>query len=159
MSYKPSVVRLSSMDPSPLHFRNNVSVDHSFSETRFAEHPHRRVLVAKFSGVSGHGCANNGDAKYMSAMTTAAIFLWSPSAVLFDLRELEYEWGDLMAEVLDIPACHRLPATAIISDLNKIGLTSLVSSELGMDPNEILFDSWDTAMERLHSDFHRNQYQ
>ena len=147
------------MDPAPLHFNDNVSVEHSFSETRFEEHPHRRVLVAKFSGVSGYGCANNGDAKYMSAMTTAAIFMWSPSAVLFDLRELQYEWGDMMAELLDIPACHRLPTTAIVSDLNRTGLTSLVSGELGMDPKVILFNSWDEAMKRLHADFQRNQTQ
>ena len=141
-----------SEDLQPLRFRDDVNVEHAFFETQFPSLPHRSVLVARFSGISGHGCSNNGDAKYMSAMTTAAIFLWSPSAVLFDLRDLKYEWGDLMADLLDIPACHQLPSTVITSEFNRTGLTSLVSGELGIDPTVMLFESWGDALGRLQAD-------
>src|SRR5262245_54238114 len=52
------------------------------------------AIVLKFSGVYGIGSAGNGDADFMRVITQAALSAWHSHAVVFDLRELTYEWGN-----------------------------------------------------------------
>lgn len=63
---------------------------------------YKEVLVIKYSGTYGLGSAGNADATYMSAMGKAAIEAWEPNAVIFDLQELDYEWGDRLEYVFGI---------------------------------------------------------
>jgi hypothetical protein len=52
------------------------------------------ALVLQFSGVYGVGSAGNSDATFMRVITLAALSAWRSDAVVFDFRELTYEWGN-----------------------------------------------------------------
>jgi len=115
--------------------------------------PHLEILVVRFSGNSGFGCANNSDAIYMNAMIRAGIAGFSCVGVILDLRDMSYEWGDMM--LCPFGAGFRyyvdsdLPIVAVVSDRNRKGLTSLMVDEADTDPSTILFDTIETALDRL----------
>src|SRR5688572_29074427 len=60
------------------------------------------ALIVRFSGSYGQGSQGNRDAGYMSAVAAAGIEGWQPKALVFDLRELTYSWGDRLQNVLGI---------------------------------------------------------
>jgi len=112
----------------------------------------RKVLMVRFEGATGSGCSNNGDATFMTAIVAAGLKAWEPSGLILDLRELSYSWGDLMVMPFcvhpDLTIREQLvpfPTVAVISDLNRVGMTSLVKDEMLADPDSILFDSVDDA--------------
>jgi hypothetical protein len=84
----------------------------------------------------------------MEAMIAAGVAAWSPFGVVLDLRELSYEWGDEMQEVLAGARNPRrsLPTAVVVSDLNREGLTSLVTQEMLAAPADWLFDTVDDAI-------------
>ena len=121
------------------------------------------VLVVRF-----HGTAADKDAfDFASAIVMAGLEAWNPWAIILDLRELVYEWGDWMQNVLSAPdrwyesvcpmraaftggkAPEDFPSAVVVSDLNEDGLTSLVRDEMRSDPGAILFQSVDDAGEKL----------
>jgi len=57
-------------------------------------------LIAKFSGEYRPGSEGRPDADYMVGMTKLAVAVWHPAALVLDLSELRYEWGDEMAWLL-----------------------------------------------------------
>ncbi len=52
------------------------------------------AVAIKFMGSYGDGSAGNGDAAYMIAIRDYIVSCVLPAALIFDLRELEYEWGN-----------------------------------------------------------------
>jgi hypothetical protein len=86
------------------------------------------ALVLKFSGVYGIGSEGNGDAAFMRMITRATTSAWQPDAVVFDLRELAYEWGDAIWGVFGrkIPASgvEGLPCALVVSDLCRGGFST-----------------------------------
>lgn len=141
------------MNLKPLDIRHDVSIDHAYFETSLPSPPHLDVLVVQFSGTSGFGCANNSDAIYMDAMIRAGITAFDSVGVILDLREMAYEWGDMM--LCPFAAGSRyyvdsdLPIVAVISEKNRKGLTSLMTDEAGVDPTTVLFVTMDEALARL----------
>ena len=115
------------------------------------------LLIVEFTGACGFGSGSNADACFMYAMIAAAFKLWDPICCILDLRGLKYEWGDMMSQLFVPP--HDLfslgeepvdfPFAAVVSDLNREGLTSLISDEMSMDPAIILFDTIELAYERV----------
>lgn len=76
-----------------------------------------------------------------------------PAGLILDLRELEYWWGDQMAQTLalvhvDAPT---VKVVAIVSDLNRQGMTSLVRDELFCDPSRWLADGEEQAKALMQS--------
>lgn len=63
------------------------------------------TLIARFVGEYRSGCAGRPDAAFIVGMATTAVELWHPAALVLDLSQLRYEWGDEMASVLtpDVP--------------------------------------------------------
>jgi hypothetical protein len=102
------------------------------------------ALVLRFSGVYGVGSAGNGDAGFMRVITQAALSAWHSHAVVFDLRELSYEWGDSIWGVFGrgIPpsGVERLPCALVVSDLCRGGFSSC----LGLVPP--MFDDMESAI-------------
>ncbi|TWU50720.1 hypothetical protein Poly51_40130 [Rubripirellula tenax] len=143
------------MELKPLDIREDVSIQHAYFQTPLPTPPHLDVLVVRFNGVSGFGCANNDDANYMAAMIHAGIVAWDPSAILLDLREMAYEWGDMMANPLCAGFRHYadgsdLPLAVVVSDLNREGLTSLVTDGMhSVDPASVLFETTEAAIVQL----------
>ncbi|ADG66434.1 conserved hypothetical protein [Planctopirus limnophila DSM 3776] len=118
---------------------------------------HLPTLIVEFSGECGFGSGSNADACYMNGMIAAGFKAWDPSCFILDLRRLKYEWGDMMTAIFAPP--HELismndeevefPFAAIVSDLNRDGLTSLVKEEMRGNPEALLFETFDDAQERV----------
>ena len=144
---------LDQMELKPLDIRHDVSVDHAFFQAALPSPPHLEILVVRFSGTSGFGCANNSDAIYMDAMVRAGIAAFDSVGVILDLREMGYEWGDMMLCPFSAGHGHYvdsdLPIVAVVSDLNRTGLTSLMIDEADTDPATVLFDTIDDALAYL----------
>jgi len=111
------------------------------------------VLVVRFSGECGYGSASNSDCAYMAAMVRAGLAAFRSLALVLDMRELKYEWGDLMPRVLlagqdqyvDAP----FPTAVISSDKNREGLASLIRDEMDEKPGHWLFKDLDAALAYL----------
>jgi hypothetical protein len=88
----------------------------------------RSALVLNFSGVYGVGSAGNGDAAFMRIITQAALSSWDSDAVVFDLRELAYEWGDAIWGVFSRGVARsraeRVPCALVVSDLCRGGFST-----------------------------------
>jgi hypothetical protein len=86
------------------------------------------VLVLKFSGVYGVGSEGNGDAAFMHVITRAATSAWRHHAVVFDLRELSYVWGDAVWRVfghgIQPSGVESLPCALVVSDLCRGGFST-----------------------------------
>lgn len=146
-----------------------------------------QCLVIQFRGECGKSTENNGSGYelFMSTIIKAAMTAWQPVALVLDLRQLKYVWGDEMSipfhthrtfeprellmgsifgeypklvkgdlEELDKIAKDELalPMAAVVSELNRTGLTSLVKEELSrdfgkeMNPEDILFETLEDAL-------------
>ncbi len=118
--------------------------------------PRDDVLVVSFASKRA---TNWRDLSFMRAMQLAGFEVWRASAMVLDLRELHYRWGDTMSELFRSPRRHsgtplekifgedrRFPIVAVVSPLNRDGLTSLFRDEMSMDPSDVLFESLDEAV-------------
>lgn len=58
------------------------------------------TLIAKFIGEYRDGSGGKPDARFIAGMTEMAVAIWRPAAVVLDLSELRYDWGDDMVNLL-----------------------------------------------------------
>lgn len=104
--------------------------------------PGSDALVMKFIGTYGYGSGGNGDARYMIAVTKAAIEYSDPDALIFDFSQLRYAWGDMLEAVLS--AGYRLwgdedvPHAIVVSDLCEPAIRSLLSDDLLLEGSDFL---------------------
>lgn len=95
------------------------------------------AVVIKFRGLYGYGSAGYGDAAYMKAIRDYIAECVLPCAFVFDLRELEYEWGN---DIWDMFLCDQ-PFATIVSDMCKGFQTCGVARPM--------FDDLEAAIEHL----------
>lgn len=108
------------------------------------------------------------DITYMNAMKLAGSEIWSPSAIILDLRKLHYGAGDTMAFLFKSPyppvqsqlqkifegeQKRSFQIIAVISDACRKGMTSLVSLEMSMNPSTLLFESIEEAIGAIQCRF------
>jgi len=109
------------------------------------------ALIFEFSGKYGIGSEGNRDADYMEAIKVAYLSICNVDAVVFDLRQLEYEWGNRIWNVLgwcdesetdnaDGEPQKVFPTAIVISDLCRKGFSTCK----GMVPPQ--FDDLDEAL-------------
>jgi hypothetical protein len=102
------------------------------------------ALVIRFSGVFGIGSAGNGNAALMRVVTRAGLDAWGCRAVVFDLRELAYEWGngiwEAFSRAVEAGRGKRLPCALVVSELCRNGFSSCA----GMVPP--MFDDLEAAV-------------
>jgi hypothetical protein len=79
----------------------------------------------------------------LSAAIQLAIRDSIPSAIVFDLSAVTYEWGDGMASVI---GSWGLPIAVVASAKNEAALHGLIESELFTRPEEILCRSLGIAL-------------
>ncbi len=105
------------------------------------------AIVLRFSGTYGYGSLGNGDGHFMRTVTLSALSLWSVEAIVFDMRELHYKWGDtiwgLYGCSIDPSGIGDLPYATVVSELCRAGITSCES--IGGP----LFDDVESAIENL----------
>ncbi len=87
------------------------------------------TLIAKFAGHYREGSAGRPDACFVLGMARTAVEVWHAAALVLDLSELQYQWGDEMEHLLppDVgvpaavvvgPGCARSIATLLWDDVN-----------------------------------------
>ena len=74
---------------------------YTFSICSLPYFPNSRCLVVAFSGIAANSREYFGTFAFMRAILAAGLAGWVPKAVVVDLRELEYAWGDGMISVVD----------------------------------------------------------
>jgi hypothetical protein len=133
------------------------NIQYRFLLSDSGEFPYSPVLVVEFSGECGFGCDGNEDACFMQGIIAAAFKIWEPACCILDLRGLKYDWGDMMIAIFAAPHDYirldgesfEYPIAAVVSDLNRKGLTSLVRDEMFEDPKNLLFETIELAYERV----------
>jgi hypothetical protein len=58
------------------------------------------TLIVKFAGDYRDGSAGKPDLRFMVGTTKMAAAIWQPAALVLDLSELRYEWGDDLIELV-----------------------------------------------------------
>jgi hypothetical protein len=114
------------------------------------EESYPEAVMVAFEGEYGIGSKGNGDAVFMRAVIMMALEAWQPQALVIDLREMTYVWGDYIVTAIaagqgryfDMP----FPTAIVVSDRNRQGLTSLISDEMDADPSQWLFDTLEEAV-------------
>jgi len=99
-----------------------------------------QILMLEYSGPYAVGSAGRRDAAYLLAMSRAAVTLWPGDALIFDLRELHYVWGDEISALFDIRRLvgFELPSAVIASPVNETPLRGIIGSEVGVPACEIV---------------------
>ncbi len=95
------------------------------------------AAVIKFIGSYGYGSEGNGDAAYMIAIRDYVVGCVLPYALVFDLRELDYEWGNTIWNMFQ---CDE-PFATIVSDR--------CSKFQTCDAAKPMFDNLEPALEYL----------
>ncbi len=110
------------------------------------------VLVASFAGDYGVGSNGNGDGTYIAAETMRGLVAYDPSAVVLDLREMRYSWGNTLlavfqavAQYMNEPGEPPFPIIAVTSDLCRGALMSLMG--VGDGDSEWHFSDMSAALD------------
>lgn len=124
---------------------------------------HDDVLVIAFESREN---VDRKDVRFMNAMKIAAANVWRPTAIVLDLVNLRYVWGDdlqllfqnpypppatLLQQIFEGDPKEQFPIVAVASSHNREGLTSLVRKEIGLDPAKVLFESLDEAVSAIEA--------
>lgn len=107
---------------------------------------HPGAIRIAFRGTYGWGAAGRWDARLIVAVLAETVRRHAPQALILDLSELDYRWGDDIARVLEYR--WRVPVAIVVSDLCADGLASLTMA-LGVEPRDILFPSLHAARRHL----------
>jgi hypothetical protein len=102
------------------------------------------IVLISFSGDYPPGSEGNGMAQKMKEVVTAAVKKYRPTAVVFDLSELHYRWGDAISGVfwaLLQDDQEMLPSCVIAADPTRKGLMRLITASRA----PILFNTKFTA--------------
>ncbi len=109
------------------------------------------ILLATFQGDADDSVGQNSLC-HIRALLAANRIVVEPYAVILDLKDLKYEWGDEMADVLNDAGSdpyepgETIPVAIVTSSLNRKGLTSLLVDEMSEPPEDWLFNSFEKAV-------------
>jgi hypothetical protein len=116
------------------------------------------VQVISFEGEYGVGSRGNSDAAYMRAVVMSAAAAWDCIALVLDLRELEYSWGNALLSVIQAAeelghgdADPPFPVKIVASDRCRAGLLSLLGASEESSQGW-LFHSIDDAIRAARAD-------
>ena len=126
------------------------TIHYAFQIKSSTRNSFQSILLASFSGKYRYASAGNPDASYMWGLLKTAIKLWNPRAVIIDLHDLEYSWGDRMDEVFDAP--ENKPLAIVVGPKNRKALSTLrlgLSTKEDVVDNKFFFDSCEKALKYL----------
>jgi hypothetical protein len=138
------------MNLQPVRIEEETGLRPEFQLETTGRNPFCYTLMAKFIGKYRPGSAGSPDAHFILEMTKMAVGIWQPAALVLDLSDLQYEWGDEMdwllpprvgrkAAVVVGPGC--APAIATL-------LWGLTTSKPATDA-EFIFDTVQAAWEAV----------
>ena len=89
------------------------------------------AMILEFSGEYRPGSHGTRDGEFMRCITLMALSAWDSHAVVFDLRDLTYEWGDniwgMYGRAIRPSGLEDRPNVTISSDKSWPGLSTCVS--------------------------------
>ena len=138
----------------PRTFRELSSASFEYFTCDFPSGAHGEILIVAFAGEAGNSHEHCGTFSFMDAVIAAGIQAWQPCGLVLDLSRLRYEWGDEMQRTLEIGSSWyrgKFPTAVVVSELNRAGLTSLVTKEMDQEPDEWLFETIDLAVSAVDS--------
>jgi hypothetical protein len=134
------------------------------------------ILVVEISGISGYGCSCADTVDQIQDVIFTAFKKERPHALIYDLRNFDYRWGDNLTEIFfyhpdfdpesndiemaqtdDIP--NNYPIATVISHLNRSGLRSLFIQEMDLDPEHFLFETMEDAVASVFERIEKNNSQ
>ena len=108
------------------------------------------TLIARFRGRYRDGSAGAPDAALIRGLTHTAIEVWRPAAVVLDLSELHYEWGDEMATLFDVGLDHNMKCAIVVGPACSKAIATLmwgVNTTRSPSEAENIFDNVEEAWE------------
>ena len=110
------------------HFEDLSGIRCRMYTSEFGTEYHPVALILAFSGTYRIGSEGNGDATYMVGIRRAAMAAWHADALVYDLRELRYEWGNAIWALFQggfgDGDLRGIPSALVISDLCHDGFSS-----------------------------------
>src|SRR6476659_9599523 len=95
-------------------FDDENRIDYEFFLETTGQNRFWYTLIAKFRGRYRDGSAGAPDAAFIHGLTQTALEVWRPAAVVLDLSELHYEWGDEMDWLLDVGASRGVKSAVVV---------------------------------------------
>jgi hypothetical protein len=119
------------------------------------------IVLVSFSGDSPPGSEGNEVAQEMKAVVTAAVNKFHPSAVVFDLSELHYTWGNSISGIfwaLLQDTREFLPSCVVATDPTRRALMELIAASRTSIPFKTKFTSGvEEALAHLANRSRRNE--
>ncbi|MGG8495077.1 hypothetical protein ACQY1Q_01560 [Tenacibaculum sp. TC6] len=140
-----------------------ISIENRTSEEvtcQFFEHEEENILLVKLAGVCSVGSSGENYGAYLYQKIGLALLTTQPNAVLVDLQELEYQFGDRISLLFQVFSQVRIfdeeeIITAFVcSDKNKLGLASLLQFDLE-NPAPPFFYDLQLAYKTLYEQYDR----
>jgi hypothetical protein len=142
------------MQLQPVTFESETDIRYEFKLETSDEKPRFWcILVAKFAGHYRPGHRGAPDAYFIQGITRTALGVWSPAALILDLRELSYTWGDEMDYVLSVGAEGDLPTAIVGSGLCLPAIGTLIhgiNSTIPATNAENIFENIEEAWDYVH---------
>lgn len=106
------------------------------------------AIVLKFTGSYRYGSSGTGDGMLMEAITecTLKFFLGDVDAVLFDLSELDYEWGNNIWDMFQAVESYEIPYATVVSDRCRRGFAPADNKS-----GSRFFDNFEAALQNTRT--------
>ena len=137
----------------PVSFDKETDLRYEFQLETSVNNRFGYTLIAKFTGTYRPGSAGAPDAHFICGIAQTAIAMWDPAALILDLRELSYTWGDEMVLVLDAGSDRHIPTSVVGSAACLPAIGTLIYGINSTQPAtdaESIFDSIEEAWEYVH---------
>ncbi|MBK7885261.1 MAG: hypothetical protein IPJ81_16890 [Chitinophagaceae bacterium] len=112
------------------------------------------ILVIKYAGVYGVGSGGNSDATFMFAKAAFAIAAIEPFAIIIDLTDLKYVWGDQLEMIFNI----QKPMALIVGEHCQEAIGTLIHGIESIEPPTTIswiFDNLEDAWNYLENEIEK----
>ncbi len=160
-AYRPTMPEISIKEVFP---EKQSTIEVSFFKGNSRIREYSKILLIKFSGEYRYGSAGNRDARFMYAMGEYGLNSYQVFGAVIDLRNLQYEWGDMFSLVFDIGenqySDREFPVSFILGRKCKKAIGTLmfgINSNKPATSQEGIFDSveeaWKYVEEKIEAHF------
>lgn len=128
------------------------SVNYQFQVCNLRDTHLVQTLIISFHGSYRYGSAGSSDAGLIKGIIKTGISVFDPFAVLIDLSDLEYTWGDNLD--LSFEETDSTPTTVLVSDKCRRAMSTLqfgIDTRKDIVDNEFFFDNYEKALEKLQN--------
>lgn len=142
---------MSGMKLRPVRIEDETPLRHEFQLETTGGNQFRYTLIARFIGEYRDGSAGAPDAAFIIGMVKMAVQIWRPAALVLDLSELRYDWGDEMDWLLPPSVGCRKTAVVVGPGCARAIATLMwgVNTHKSATEAEFIFDNVEAAWESV----------